>query len=115
MPVHIGFLIKNKFDQVVNVTTTYTLSLNPPEIKWGESGNFGADIVCNLEAGEYSITLTLGVESALLNQGESLFETPSLGPFRITWDYSTRVPPFFGMVGLPVNAFFGPVDQNRPA
>ncbi len=115
VPVHIGFLIKNKFDQVVNVTTTYTLSLNPPEIKWGESGNFGADIVCNLEAGEYSITLTLGVESALLNQGESLFETPSLGPFRITWDYSTRVPPFFGMVGLPVNAFFGPVDQNRPA
>lgn len=114
VPVHIGFQIKNKFDQVVNATTTYTLSLNPPNLKWGELGYFGADIICNLEAGEYSITLTLGAENRVLNQGESLFETPDLGPFRITWDYNNRVPPFFGMVGLPVNAFFGTVEQNRP-
>ena len=113
VPVHIGFFIKNKYDQVVNATTSYTLALNPPELKWGESSYFGADIICNLEAGEYSITCTLGVEIAMMNQGESLFETPPLGPFRITWDYSDKVAPFFGMVGLPVNAFFGPIDQNR--
>jgi lipopolysaccharide transport system ATP-binding protein len=115
VPVHIGFFIKNKYDQVVNATTSYTLSLNPPELKWGESSYFGADIVCNLEAGEYSIACTLGVEIAMVNQGESLFETPPLGPFRITWDYSDKVAPFFGMVGLPVNAFFGPIDQNGSA
>lgn len=114
VPVHIGFFIKNKYDQVVNATTSYTQSLNPPDLKRGESGYFGADIICNLEAGEYSITFTLGAENGVLNQGESLFETPSLGPFRIAWDYNNGVPPFFGMVGLPVNVFFGTTEQNRP-
>lgn len=111
-PVHVGFVIKNKLGQVVNATTSYTLSLNPPEIKWGESECFCADIIFNLEAGKYSIALNLGVECAMLNQGETLFETPWLGPFSITWDYSSKVAPFFGLVGLPVNAFFGLVDRN---
>lgn len=105
-PVHVGVVIKNKYDMVVNVTTSYTLGVLPPKLKKNDISVFFANVTANLEGGEYSISFNLGVEGACANQGEKLFETPQLGPFHILWNYDQDVAPFYGICGIPVSAEF---------
>lgn len=105
-PVHIGFIIKNRYDQIVNSTSSYNLRLKLPNEKSGALIEFSADVVLNLEAGNYSISVNLGLETEKVNRGENLYETPWLGPIEVKWDYNIDVAPFFGMAALPVDAHF---------
>lgn len=105
-PVHVGFTIKNRYDQIVNCTTSYTLLLKPPSKRSGALIQFSAAVDLNLEAGNYSISINLGLESEKVNQGLSLFETPWLGPIEVKWDYNVDIAPFLGMAALPVDAHF---------
>lgn len=105
-PVHVGFSIKNKYNQLINTTNSYTLSLTPPNIVQGKHFQFVANITLNLEAGKYSFLINLGLEGKKVNQGESLFETTWIGPINVSWNYNSDISPFYGMFGLPVNANF---------
>ena len=58
-----------------------------------------------LEAGNYSITVTLGYATGL-NVGERLDQTPVIGPVQLTWDYNMEAAPFIGLCGLPAKAAF---------
>jgi lipopolysaccharide transport system ATP-binding protein len=58
-----------------------------------------------LEAGNYSIVVTLGYPTGL-NQGERLDRTPPLGPIQLTWDFGQRTAPFIGLCGLPAHGAF---------
>jgi len=106
LPLHVGIVIKNKYDIVVNATTSYTLGAAPLNLEIGGSAQFELSIILNLEAGEYSFSFNLGVESGTVNQGEELFSTPELGPFNVSWDYGQDIAPFYGACGLPANAKF---------
>ena len=112
-PTHVGLIIKNKYDQVVNVTTSYNLKLQPPTESYKNKLKFSADLTLNLEAGAYSIGVQLGLESEIFNQGENLFETPPLGPIDIIWNYGEEVAPFYGMVGLPAKGKFYPIVNEK--
>ncbi|MDX8395492.1 MAG: ABC transporter ATP-binding protein, partial [Mariprofundaceae bacterium] len=59
-PIHVGFILKNKFDHIVHVSTSYTLLMTPPSLSGGEMAIYEFLITCNLEAGEYSFAFNLG-------------------------------------------------------
>ena len=103
-PVHVGFSIKNKYNQLINTTNSYSLSLTTPKTSQRGHFQFAANITLNLEAGKYSFLIKLALAGKKVNQGENLFETSWIGPIDINWNYNSDIPPFFGMFGLPVSA-----------
>lgn len=100
-PVHVSVVLKNRYDQVVNCTSSYTLGLEMPSSLGRNVASFSLDLKMQLEAGQYSLQISLGSVGSQENQGRTLDETPWLGPLTLSWDYSTSAPPFFGMFGLP--------------
>lgn len=96
LPVHVGATFKNKYDIIINATTSYNLGIHPPNLPVGALGMFIISPTLNFEAGEYSISFSLGLESKMVNQGEKLFETPALGPLEIMWNYDQNIAPFLG-------------------
>lgn len=103
-PVHVSVVLKNRYDQVVNCTSSYTLGLTMPACLEQDVAVFTLELGMQLEAGEYSLQVSLGVVGAKANQGVTLDETPWLGPLTVRWDYSAAAPPFYGMFGLPARA-----------
>ncbi|CNB43270.1 TPA: ABC transporter ATP-binding protein [Yersinia enterocolitica] len=103
-PVHVSVLLKNAYEQLVNCTSSYTLGIPMLASTDCNLATFTLDLDFNLEAGQYSIMVSLGVIGEQPNQGTILDETPYLGPLTVRWDYSTDIPPFFGMFGVPVRA-----------
>jgi lipopolysaccharide transport system ATP-binding protein len=100
-PVHVSVVLKNRYDQVVNCTSSYTLGLEMPSSLGRNVASFALDLKMQLEAGQYSLQISLGSVGSQENQGRTLDETPWLGPLTLSWDYSTSAPPFYGMFGLP--------------
>jgi lipopolysaccharide transport system ATP-binding protein len=103
-PVHVSVILKNRYGQVVNCTSSYTLGLKMPSSFGHNFASFSLELRMQLEAGEYSVQFNLGKASMQLNQGIVLDETPWLGPLNLSWNYSTEVAPFLGMFGLPAQA-----------
>ena len=58
-----------------------------------------------LEAGNYSIIVTLG-KATKPNSGERIDQAPPIGPIKVTWDYENETAPFLGQVGLPASCKF---------
>ena len=104
LPVHITATIKNRHDQVVNVSGSYPLRLEMPASSHGTILAFQMSLKVNLESGKYSFKINLGEIRDSLNQGVVLAETPDLGPLTVTWDYGAFIPAFYGMFGLPCEA-----------
>lgn len=100
-PVHVSVVLKNRYDQVVNCTSSYTLGLEMPSSLGQNFASFAIDLKMQLEAGQYSLQVSLGSVGSQENQGHTIDETPWLGPLTLSWDYSTSAPPFYGMFGLP--------------
>ncbi|MBU3549909.1 ABC transporter ATP-binding protein [Polynucleobacter sp. MWH-Berg-3C6] len=101
-PVQCSIVIKNRYDQVINCTSTHNLGIEMP-YKTGSQGKiFSINIQMMIESGQYSFMFSLGIIGSQLNQGVTLDETPWLGPLNVTWDYSSETPLFYGMFGLPV-------------
>lgn len=100
MPVHVSVVLKNRYDQVVNCTSSYTLGLEMPSSLGSNVASFTISLEMQLEAGQYSLQVILSRVGSSLNQGFTLDETPDLGPLSIIWDYSVSMPPFYGMFGL---------------
>ena len=107
---HITVIIKNKFDQIVTSLGSSRLRLIPPTKTDNEFLMFEMKVLLSIEAGNYSIQVRLGCQSAP-NQGESIHFTDWLGPLMIFWDYENEVAPFLGMVGLPASGTFMSIDN----
>ena len=101
VPVHVSVILKNRYDQLVNCTSSHTLGLDMPSCLGGNVASFALALKMQLEAGQYTLQVSLSNVGRSANQGFTLDETPWLGPLTLSWDYSTSVPPFYGMVGLP--------------
>ena len=98
--------MKNKFDQLCTVTGSRQLGQAPPEID--DSGGviiFSLFMEMLLEAGNYSIVVTLG-KSTEANSGSRIDQAPPIGPLTLTWDYENDTAPFLGQVGLPTSCKF---------
>ena len=100
-PVHVSVVLKNRYNQVVNCTSSYTLGLEMPSSLGQNFASFALDLKMQLEAGQYSLQVSLGSVGSQENQGRTVDETPWLGPLTLSWDYSASAPPFYGMFGLP--------------
>jgi lipopolysaccharide transport system ATP-binding protein len=103
-PVHVGISLKNKYGQVVNHTSSYSLGVKMPLGPGGEITAFGIEVEMNLEAGQYSVMVNLSYIEENPNQGVLLDETTWFGPVEITWNYLSEAAPFLGMFGLPATA-----------
>ncbi len=100
---HISLIIKNNYNQIVSSTGSYPMGLEPLSTKDNSYGAIEFDIDCMLEAGLYSIMVSIGKLSAP-NRGELLDQTSWLGPLLIDWNYELEKAPFMGMFGLPVRS-----------
>ena len=64
------------------------------------------DIILDIEAGEYTLGVTLGGVSKKVNHGLTLFDTGQVIPIIINWDYQTMEAPFFGTFNLPITIVY---------
>lgn len=103
-PVHVSVSLKNRYDQMVNCTSSYTLGISMPSSTARDVAVFAIELGMSLEAGQYSVMVNLGLIGDKPNQGVSLDETTWFGPLTVRWDYSTEVAPFLGMFGAPAYA-----------
>lgn len=100
VPTHVTIVIRNKYDQVVTSVGSSRLGLTPPAPEQNQQPNiFEMRMDLLLEAGNYSVTVTLA-HLVAPNRGENLDSTDAIGPITIHWDYEKDVAPFLGMFGL---------------
>lgn len=99
---HIMLTLQNRNNQVVTAQGTYNHFISPPQLSLDGIHEIKFEVVCNLEAGEYSFNFTLA-DSQRINAGTVIHETPKLGPLSLVWDYQLKIPPFFGLCGIPIS------------
>ena len=104
-PTHVTVGIRNKYDQVATVLGSSLLGLAPPAPRPGQPIIFELRINLTLEAGNYSVIVSLG-HLTVPNQGENLDSSGPIGPIVIHWDYEKDQAPFLGMYGLPATGSF---------
>lgn len=98
---HITLVIKNRYDQVVTSSGSYSCGLPPLSSGNSEFAVFKLEIKLMLEAGQYGLMVAFG-QPVRKNEGKVLDDTGWIGPFQIHWDYENQTAPFLGMFGLPV-------------
>lgn len=99
----VSIVLKNRYDQLVNATGTYMYDGPRPRPDRDGYLLFELGMTCMVEAGEYTFAGFLGRSTERPNRGETLEQTPWLGPLRVEWDYDMDKAPFIGMFGLPCN------------
>ena len=104
-PTHVAVVLRNRFNQVVTSLGSSPLGLSPPRHGRGEAVVFEMALRLLVEAGGYSVTVSLSHLTAP-NRGECVDSSPALGPIHVAWDYERQDAPFLGMVGLPVEGSF---------
>lgn len=102
---HVSVEFRNRYNQIVTSLGSSRLGLQPPVSRKNAPLIFEMTIDMLLEAGNYSITINLGVPCAP-NRGRNIDSTPALGPLSIVWDYENERAPFLGMAGLPNEGAF---------
>lgn len=106
-PVDVAFVLKNRYDQVVNISGTYSTGAQ----------RFPAGSVCvaeiamtmMVEAGGYTFSLSLAEEMGA-NKGREIDVSPWLGPIQVAWNYEEETAPFLGMFGIPCKLRVNRVD-----
>ena len=99
----VSLVVKNRFDQIVTCSGTYQLGIPLVTGDTDIQRTVRFDVDCAIEAGLYSIKVTLG-EVTVPNQGRMLDDSGWLGPITVEWDYDNDPAPFLGMFGLPIKA-----------
>lgn len=110
-PMNVSVALKNRFDQVISSFGSYTLGLDLRQPRPASLSLFELKMSVMIEAGEYSIQVTIGPQSPLPNRGTSNEETPWLGPFSVSWEYERDPAPFLGMFGVPVTGSFRDLNE----
>jgi homopolymeric O-antigen transport system ATP-binding protein len=111
---HVTVVIRNKFDQIISMLGSSRLGLTPPCDTLGGAVIFEMTLDLLLEAGNYSITVSLGQMTAP-NRGSQVDTSPPLGPIVVAWDYEREEAPFLGMVGLPAVGEFRVAHEREAA
>jgi lipopolysaccharide transport system ATP-binding protein len=110
-PTHVAAILRNKLNQIVTSIGSAQLQVAPPAPVDGEASIFELDLKLSLEAGNYSLTISLG-RLVGPNQGHNLDSSDAIGPISIHWDYESRSAPFLGMFGPPATAAFKRVSHE---
>lgn len=100
---HIGFVIKNRYDQIITSSGTYFLGFKESEFGNYDIGIFEMTIQMNIEAGQYSMMVVFG-QITECNQGRNEDTTGWFGPINVIWNYSEERALFLGMFGLQIEA-----------
>ncbi|HMV44739.1 MAG TPA: hypothetical protein PKD50_19565, partial [Leptospiraceae bacterium] len=98
--IYCSIILKNKMDIVVFSGGSYNKQL-PLNAKNDQELIFKMDIDLNLEAGQYTVEVSIGSPlKNTFNKGESLIELPKFAPLIIYFDYEKYIPNFYGICGL---------------
>lgn len=103
---HVVLEFKNRRNELVNSSSSYTCGLAPLQLTAGELSFFELTMDLNFEAGRYTCQTVLASSSAQPNRSGRLDMSPWLGPLEIHWDYENDRAPFLGMFGPPTRARF---------
>jgi lipopolysaccharide transport system ATP-binding protein len=94
--------IKNRYDQVVFITTANQLGVSECESHGAAFAIFTFGITLALEAGQHALRVGINQPTGN-NKGIQLDSTGWFSPFRVDWNYETQTAPFLGMFGLPAS------------
>lgn len=100
-PIHVAVELTNRMGWLVTCIGTYSKRM---DVRRGMSGDrrvCDVEISLDVEAGDYSVRVSLALERDSPNMGTVVDSTPPLGPIRVTWDYACDIAPHLGLVGLP--------------
>jgi lipopolysaccharide transport system ATP-binding protein len=112
---HISLQVKNKYDQVVCVTGSYHLGLDPSGLSVGAVSVFELRVSCMIEAGQYSFAVRMVSIPGLPGKAASEIDCSGpLGPISVEWDYEEARAPFLGMFGLPAEGRFLNLEASCP-
>jgi lipopolysaccharide transport system ATP-binding protein len=104
--VHVALSLKNRYQQIVTATGSYTLGCDAPLLEPGDTAIFELRMTLMLEAGLYTFGVNVGGMGSGVNIGVVFHETPWMGPLKIVWDYENDKAPFLGMTGVPASGMF---------
>ncbi|MHB1947195.1 MAG: ABC transporter ATP-binding protein [Gammaproteobacteria bacterium] len=105
-PLHVTLLLRNRYNHLIHCSGSYTHDIKLPYLKKGELSIYEIELECLIEAGKYTFSVSLGLASTIPNQGQTVDESPWLGPITITWDYYSKKAPWYGMFGIPTRSRF---------
>ena len=100
-PVHVVVELTNRMGWLITCIGTYSKRLNIDDRLHGDGRICEIRIHLDVEAGEYSLRMSLALAHGGTNLGSVVDSTPQLGPIRVGWDYAHDVAPHLGLVGLP--------------
>ena len=100
-PIHVAVEITNRMGWLITCIGTYSRRMDVGAAMPGNGRICDVAIDLDVEAGEYSVRVSLALERDSPNLGTVLDSTPQLGPIRVMWDYSKDIAPHLGLVGLP--------------
>lgn len=104
--VHVHFVIKNKYDQILTAVGSYNINTPMPVLDIGQEAIFELGIQFSAEAGEYAFNVSLTQPSPNGVGGVLIDETPWLGPLQVYWNYEEEIPPFYGLAGMNCSGKF---------
>ncbi len=108
---HIGIALKNKFDRFVFRGGSY-FDEKAPLISANDAIQcFEIELKLNIEAGSYTIMLSLEQSKLVPNETHRIYASPWIGPIEVRWDYRAQKAPFLGMVGLPYKGKIVSLDE----
>ena len=99
-PNHIIIGLTNRHGQLVTATGSQQLGNAP--VLFQDNGSiqlYELEVELMMEAGDYSLEVTLGYQTAP-NQGGRFDKTPPMGPISLIWDYERDTALFIGSFGL---------------
>jgi lipopolysaccharide transport system ATP-binding protein len=102
IPFHFAVNVKNAYDQLVVSRGTHSAGGDQYFLDKNGEVVFQIDLKLDLEAGNYTFSLSLG---ELIEGGnwQSYSGTGELGPLAVGWSLLDGAPPFYGPFGLPVH------------
>ena len=103
-PIHVAVEITNRMGWLITCIGTYSKRMDLSPSMRGHGRICDIEIELNVEAGEYSVKVSLALECDTPNLGTLVDSTPPLGPIRVMWDYDNDIAPHLGLVGLPFSA-----------
>ena len=107
-PIHVHFILKNKYGQIVTAVGSLNLKISPPKLEFGQSSVFELRTNLSIEAGNYVFSISLTQPDSSQTSGLLIDETPWIGPITVLWNYAEEIPPFFGPCGMRSSASFEP-------
>lgn len=108
--IHVNIVFKNRHNQVIATCNSYIGEMQMLNLQAGDFAIFEAKIGCMIEAGLYSISVSLNQVLEQVNCGHIITTTPSIGPLTVTWDFEHKKAPFLGMFSLPCSMQFTSLD-----